>query len=105
MASLPGLLKQGVAAALGAVAADGKEDMNVASDKVVDSGCHIDRASRSSQYCSAVVMYLIYKCGRYHRRFRAARGVKALVTASEPEHLCHSVGMMEFVEECADHVV
>jgi hypothetical protein len=98
MASLPGLLKQGVAAALGAVAADGEQDMNVAPNEIVHSGCHIDRAARSPEYSSAVVMNLVNKCRRDHRRFRAARGVKTLITASETQYFGHSIGMMEFKE-------
>ena len=98
MASLPGLLKEGVAAALGAVAADGEQGMNIAPDEVVYSGCHIDRTARSAEYCSAVLMYLVNKCGRDYHRFRAARGIKTLITAPEPQHLGHSIGMMEFKE-------
>ena len=59
MTSLPGFLKERVAAALGAVAADGKQDVNVAPDKIVHSGCRIDRTARSAEYCSAVLMYLV----------------------------------------------
>src|SRR6516165_3452087 len=92
------LLKEIVAAALGAVAADGKQDIDVAPDKVIHSGCHIDRAARSSEYCSTVLMYLVNKCGRDYHRFRAARGIKTLITAPEPQHLGHSIGMMEFKE-------
>ena len=98
MAALPGFLKEIVAAALGAVAADGKQDINVAPDKVVHSGCRIDRTARSPEYCSAVLMYLVNKCGRDYHRLRAACRIKTLITAPEPQHLGHSIGMMEFKE-------
>src|SRR6516164_1325815 len=98
MTSLPGFLKERVAATLGAVAADGEQDMNIAPNKIVHSGCHIDRTARSAEYGSAVVMNLVNKCGRNHRRFGTARGVKTLITASEPQHLGHSISMMEFKE-------
>ena len=98
MAALPGFLKEIVAAALGAVAADGKQDINVAPDKMVHSGCRIDRTARSAEYCSAVLMDLVNKCGRDYHRFRAARGIKALITAPESQHLGHSIGMVEFKE-------
>src|SRR6516165_8660799 len=98
MAALPGFLKEIVAAALGAVTADGKQDVNVAPDKVVHGGCRIDRTARSPEYCSAVLMYLVNKCGRDYHRFRAARGIKALITAPESQHLGHSIGMVEFKE-------
>jgi hypothetical protein len=105
MASLPGLLKESVAAALGAVAAHREQDMDIAPDEVIHCRCHIDRAARSSKYGSAVVMNLVNKRRRDHRRFRTARRVKTLITAPEPQHLGHSVGMMEFMEQRADHVV
>src|SRR6516164_8251629 len=98
MTSLPGFLKERVAAALGAIAADGEQDMNIASNEIVHSGRHIDRAARSPEYRSAVVMNLVNKCGCDHHRFRTARGVKTLITAFEPENLGHSIGMMEFKE-------
>jgi hypothetical protein len=98
MTSLPGFLKERVAAALGAVAADGEQDMNIALNEIVHSGRHVYRAAGSPEYRSAVMMNLVNKCGRDYRRFRAARGVKALITASEPQHLGHSIGMMEFKE-------
>jgi hypothetical protein len=98
MASPPGFLKERVSTALGAVAADGKQDVNAVPDEVVDSRCHIDRAARSPEYCSAVLMNLINKCGRNYRRFRTAGWVKTLITAFEPEHLGHSIGMVEFKE-------
>src|SRR4029077_19238605 len=98
MASLPGLLKERVAAALGAVAADGEQDTNIAPNEVVHRGCHIDRAARGPEYRSAVVMNLVNKCGRDHHRFGAARGVKTLITAPEAQHFRHPIGMMEFQE-------
>ena len=98
MASLPGLLKEGVAAALGAVAADGEQDMNIAPDEVVYSGYHIDRTARSAEYCSTMLVNVINKRMGDHHRFRTARGIKPLITAAEPQHLGHSIGIMEFKE-------
>src|SRR5215831_16512765 len=98
MASLSGQLKERIAAALGAVTADGEQDMDIAPNQVVHSGGHIDGAARSPEYCAAVVMNLVDKCRRDHRRFRTARGVKTLITAPEAEHFGHSISMMEFVE-------
>src|SRR5436305_15093479 len=98
MAALPGLLKEFVTAALGAVAADGKQDINVAPDEVVHSGCHIDQTARRAEYCSTMLVNVINKCMGDHRRFRTARGIKPLVTAREPQHLGHAIGMMEFKE-------
>jgi hypothetical protein len=69
---------------LGAVAADGKQDINIAPDKVVHSGRRIDRTARSAEYCSAVLMDLVNKSGRDYHRFPAARGIKTLITAPEP---------------------
>jgi hypothetical protein len=98
MTSLPGFLKERVATALGAVAADGEKDMNITPNKVIHSGCRIDRTARSAEYCSTVLMDLVNKCGCDYYRFRAARGIKTLITAPEPQHLGHSIGMMEFQE-------
>src|SRR6516164_3006945 len=98
MTSLPGFLKERVAAALGAVAADGEQDMNIAPNKIVYSGRHVDRAAGSPEYRSAVMMNPVNKCWRDYLRFRTARRVKTLVTASEAQHLGHSIGMIEFKE-------
>src|SRR5271166_731239 len=99
------LLIEFVAATLGAVAANGKQDINVAPNEVVHSCCHIDWTARSAEYCSAMLVNVINKCMGDHRRFQAAPGIKTLITAPEPEHLGDSVGMMEFKEQRADHVV
>src|SRR6516165_4039235 len=96
MASLPSFLKERIGAALGAVAANREQDVNIAPNEVVYSGCHIDRAARSPEGCSTVLMNLVNKCGRDYRRFRAARGIKTLITAPESQHFDHSIGMMEF---------
>jgi hypothetical protein len=98
VASLPGFSKERVAAALGTVAADSEQDMNITPNKVVHGGRHIDRAAGSPEYCSAVLMNLVHKCGRDHRRFRTAGWVKTLVTASKSHYLGHSIGMVEFKE-------
>src|SRR5438132_9708571 len=92
------LLKEFVTAALGAVAADGKQNIHVAPDKVVHSGCHIDRTARRAEYCSAMLVNVINKCRGDHHRFRTVRGIKTLITAPKPQHLGHSIGMMEFKE-------
>src|SRR5271166_2162577 len=98
MTSPPGFLEERVATALGAVATDGEQDVNVTPNKVIHSGCRIDRATRSPEYRSAVLVNLVDKRGRDHRRFRTAHGVKTLITASESQHLGNSIGMMEFKE-------
>src|SRR4029077_20832565 len=79
--------------------------MNIAPNEVVHRGCHIDRTARSAEYCSAMLVNVINKCMGNSHRFRPARGIKTLITAPEPQHLGHSVGMMEFKEQRADHVV
>jgi len=68
-------------------------------------GCRIDWTARSAEYCSAMLVNVINECMGDHRRFQAARGIKTLITAPEPQHLGDSVGMMEFKEQRADHVV
>src|SRR5258708_12033695 len=98
MASLTGWLKERVAGALGAVAAEGEQDTNIAPNEVVHRGCHIDRAPRGPKYCSAMVMNLVNKCGRDHHRFGAPDGVKTLITTPEPRHFQHPVSMMDLPE-------
>ena len=100
-----GLLKELVAATLGAVTANSEQDVHVAPDQIIHGGRHIDRTARGAKDRPAVLVNVINEGRRQHCRFLAARRIKTLITASKPQHFRNSVGMMEFKKKRADHVV
>ncbi len=105
MAAPPGFLEQVVAAALGAVAAEGEQDIHAAPDQVVHGNPDVHRAARGPQHGAAVLMNVVDELRRQHERLLAARRVEALVAVAKTEDFLHAVAVMKFQKQGTDHVV
>jgi len=93
-----GIAERLVAAPLSTVASNGEQNIHVAANQIVHSGRHIDRTTRSTEDCAAVLMNGVNISRREHDRFRPSDRIKTLITAPKAQDLSHPVGMMEFEE-------
>ena len=87
MALMLSLLKERVAATLGAVTANSEQDVR-APDQIIHGCRHIDRTARGAKDCPAVLVNVINEGRRQHCRFLAARRIKTVITASVKKTIC-----------------
>jgi len=97
--------REEVANSVSSVAADREQDVEVAPNEVIHGGSHIDRTAGGAQDRSAVLVNIVNEGRREHYSFRATRRIETLVTASKTQDLRHSIGVMEFEKQSADHAV
>ena len=71
MTAAASLLVKIIGASLRAIAPDGKEDVYIACDEIVDGLANIHRAARRAQDGAALSMNAFHKLGRDFHRFHA----------------------------------
>ena len=105
MAAPGGLLEQGIAAALRAVATDREQDVDLPPDQGVDRAADVNGAARGAEECAALLVDAGDDGRRQRDRIRADGRVEPLVAAPEPEHFPDAIAMLQLQENRADDVV
>src|SRR5262249_12431749 len=100
-----GLLEECTGATLGAVAADGEEDIDAPADEILHGARLVHGTTRSAENGSGLVMNAVdHLVGEDEGRGAVFR-IEALISPAEAEHFFDAIGLVHFEEERADHIV
>src|SRR5262249_49091557 len=102
---LLGLLEQGFGAALRAITADGKENIDPAADEIVHRASYVHGTSGRAENRSGLQMNTAHHLRSEDERFAAPFRIQPLISPTEAKHLFGTIGVMHLMKQRSDHIV
>ena len=105
MAAHLGFAEQIRATALRSVAANDKQDIDLAPDEIVDGHADVDRTARGIEHGTPFLVDVLDELRRQRNRLGTAPGIKPLVTVGEAQNFAHPVAVVQLQYQRTDHIV